>query len=86
MQELPETQYAKTKDGVHIAYQVRGGGSKDLVLCPEWITNCEVLWEHPIFSDTFSWSASIARVVSFDKRGIGLSDRVAASDVPSLET
>ena len=86
MIDVPETRYARTEDGTHVAYQVCGNGPRDLVLCPEWITNCEVNWESPIFLSTFRRSASIARLIFFDKRGIGLSDRVAATEVPSLET
>jgi hypothetical protein len=86
MSEIAETQYAKTHDGVHIAYQTLGDGPSDVVLWPEWITNCEVLWEQPVFHTALHRTASFARVIFFDKRGIGLSDRVAASEVPSLET
>jgi pimeloyl-ACP methyl ester carboxylesterase len=86
MSEIAETQYAKTHDGVHIAYQTLGDGPRDVVLWPEWITNCEVLWEQPVFHTALHRTASFARVIFFDKRGIGLSDRVAASEVPSLET
>jgi len=87
MTATPETHYAKTVDGVHIAYQVVGGGPTDLVFCHEWATNCEAQWEHPLAAFTFlRRMASVARQIHFDKRGIGLSDRVAAAEVPSLET
>jgi len=86
MTDVPETQYAKTADGVHIAYQVFGTGPTDLVFCPEWLTNCEVIWEHPTISAGWRRMAPVVRLILFDKRGIGLSDRVAPAEVPSLET
>jgi class 3 adenylate cyclase/alpha-beta hydrolase superfamily lysophospholipase len=84
--DVPETRYAKTEDGVHIAYQVSGHGPSDVMFSPEWITHCEALWEHPHFHAALRRTASMARLILFDKRGIGLSDRVAATEVPSLET
>lgn len=82
----PEIRYAGTADGVNIAYQVVGDGPIDIVTCPEWITNCEVLWEHPVMAGGLRRLGSTARQIHFDKRGIGLSDRVEAAQVPSFET
>lgn len=79
---LPETRYAKSGD-VNIAYQVVGKGPPDLVLVPGWMSNVDVFWEQPAVERFFNRLASFARLILFDKRGTGQSDRVA--DLPSLE-
>ena len=78
----PETRYTKSGD-VNIAYQVVGSGPPDLVLVPGWLSNIDVFWEEPRFNRFLTRLASFARLILFDKRGTGLSDRVA--DMPSLE-
>ena len=78
----PETRYAKSGD-VNIAYQVVGKGPPDLVLVPGWMSNIDVFWEEPAIERFFKRLASFARLILFDKRGTGQSDRVA--DLPSLE-
>jgi class 3 adenylate cyclase len=82
MNEIPETQYARSGD-VHIAYQVTGDGPFDIVTSPGWISHLEHQWEHPLLAHFLSRPASYARVLMFDKRGTGLSDRTAG--VPTLE-
>ena len=79
---LPTTQYAKS-GGVNIAYQTVGNGPRDLVLVPGWVSNLDVFWEEPVLARMFARLASFSRLILFDKRGTGLSDRV--SDMPSLE-
>jgi pimeloyl-ACP methyl ester carboxylesterase len=79
----PETNYARSGD-VNIAYQVVGEGPRDLVVVPGWISNIDVFWEEPRVARFFERLASFSRLILFDKRGTGLSDRV--SDMPSLET
>ena len=79
----PETRYAKSGD-VNIAYQVVGAGPRDLVLVPGWVSNSEVFWEEPGLSRFLRRLASFSRLILFDKRGTGLSDRV--TDLPTLET
>ncbi len=79
----PETLYARSGD-VNIAYQVVGDGPRDLVLVPGWLSNVEVFWEEPSVVRFLKRLASFSRLILFDKRGTGLSDRVA--DVPNLET
>jgi pimeloyl-ACP methyl ester carboxylesterase len=79
----PQTRYTKSGE-VNIAYQVLGEGSTDLVLVPGWISNIEVFWEHPTAAGFLSRLASFCRLILFDKRGTGLSDRVA--NMPSIET
>jgi pimeloyl-ACP methyl ester carboxylesterase/class 3 adenylate cyclase len=80
--DLPETKYAKNGD-LHIAYSVLGDGPVDLVLCIGWVTHIEQLWEDPGAERFLRRCASFARVIVFDKRGVGLSDR--PSGVPTLE-
>ena len=81
----PATHYTKVGD-VHIAYQVVGDGPIDLVVVPGWVSHLEVqYWEEPIVARFFERLASFSRLILFDKRGTGLSDRVAASALPTLE-
>ncbi|MGC1853098.1 MAG: adenylate/guanylate cyclase domain-containing protein [Solirubrobacterales bacterium] len=76
------TRYADS-DGVSIAYQMHGEGELDLVFVPGFVSHVEVLWEGPAMARFLRRLASFARVVVFDKRGQGLSDRPA--DPPTLE-
>ena len=77
-----ETHYAKSGD-VHIAYQVTGGGSFDLVWIPGFVSHLEADWDSPVRVRIFERLGSFCRLIRFDKRGTGLSDRGVA--VPSLE-
>jgi pimeloyl-ACP methyl ester carboxylesterase len=70
----PETRYAKSGD-VHIAYQVVGGGPFDLVYVPGFVSNMDLQWEMPEWARFFSRLAAFSRLILFDKRGTGLSDR-----------
>lgn len=70
----PETRYAQSGD-VNIAYQVIGGGRLDLILALGFATHVETLWELPAYAHFVERLASFARVIVFDKRGMGLSDR-----------
>ena len=79
---LPTTRYARS-DEVSIAYQVIGEGPLDLILVPGIVSHVEFRHEFPGYTDYLRHLASFARVISFDKRGQGLSDRVPG--VPSLE-
>ncbi len=83
--EIPETRYATTVDGVHVAYQVFGDGPIDVLFVLGWVTHIERMWTEPRFMRFFSRLASFSRVMVFDKRGVGLSDRVAEDRLPSLE-
>ena len=78
----PETHYANS-GGVSIAYQVLGEGPLDLVVVPGWVSNIEAFWEEPAIEAFFRRLASFSRLILFDKRGTGLSDRV--TDLPTLE-
>ncbi|MEA2895360.1 MAG: hypothetical protein QOJ84_975 [Bradyrhizobium sp.] len=78
----PETRYAKSGD-VHIAYQVIGNGPFDLVWVPGFISHVDHAWEEPRWAGLIERLASFSRLICFDKRGTGLSDRVSA--IPTLE-
>jgi class 3 adenylate cyclase len=80
--EMPETRYALSGD-VNIAYQTIGDGPVDLILVPGVVSHVEFLHEMAGYTACLRRLAKFARVVTFDKRGQGLSDRV--SGAPSLE-
>ena len=73
---VPQTRYAKS-GGVNIAYQVIGDGPLDLVLVPGWVSNLESSGRSPRWPAFSTRLASFSRLILFDKRGTGLSDRVA---------
>src|SRR5579862_9719601 len=77
------TRYAKSGE-IHLAYQVLGHGP-DLVFVPGWVSNVELWWEDPSWRVFLERLASFSRLIIFDKRGTGLSDRVSAGAMPSLE-
>jgi pimeloyl-ACP methyl ester carboxylesterase len=72
----PETRYARSGD-LRIAYQVVGNGPLDLVFVPGFASNVDAVWEMPPQARFFSRLASFSRLILFDKRGTGLSDRSA---------
>jgi class 3 adenylate cyclase/alpha-beta hydrolase superfamily lysophospholipase len=80
---MPETRYAKSGD-VNIAYQVVGDGPLDLVLVPGFVSHLEIDWELPRYAHILERLASFSRLILFDKRGTGLSDRPGG--LPDLET
>lgn len=79
-----KTQYARSGD-VHIAYQVVGEGPFDLVYVPGWVSHVELAWEEPTTAHFLERLASFSRLIVFDKRGTGLSDRVSEDKLPTLE-
>lgn len=80
----PQTDYAKSGD-VHVAYQVLGDGPLNLVFVPGFVSHVEHFWEDPSLARFLRRLASFSRLVFFDKRGTGLSDRVSEPAVPTLE-
>jgi pimeloyl-ACP methyl ester carboxylesterase/DNA-binding CsgD family transcriptional regulator len=82
---LPETRYARSGD-FRIAYQVVGQGALDLVLVPGFLSNLELQREDPGYSRLMRRLSGFARLIRFDKRGTGLSDRVDPAHLPDLET
>jgi pimeloyl-ACP methyl ester carboxylesterase len=81
---LPETRYTKSGD-YNIAYQVVGGGELDLLWIPGFVSNVELAWEEPMLARYLERLARFSRLILFDKRGTGLSDRVPRDELPSLE-
>ena len=79
--EPPDIEYARSGD-VSIAYQVIGDGPIDLLLVP-FLNNLEYAWAHPLWPRVYERLTSFSRVIMFDKRGTGLSDRF--SELPTLE-
>ena len=84
MPSSPETRYAKSGD-LHIAYQVVGDGPFDLLHIPGFVSNVEAMWDEPLLARFLRRLASFSRLILFDKRGTGLSDRVPNDRLPTLE-
>ena len=83
MSEMPETRFTRAGD-VDIAYQIVGSAARvELVFVPGWVSHLEVMWELPEFARFLDRLAAMGRLLLFDKRGTGLSDRVAG--MPTLE-
>jgi pimeloyl-ACP methyl ester carboxylesterase len=80
----PPTRYAQSGD-VNIAYQEVGSGSFDLVFVTGWVSNIDEFWTDPPFARFLNRLASFSRLIVFDKRGTGLSDRVDDHQLPTLE-
>jgi pimeloyl-ACP methyl ester carboxylesterase len=81
--DIPETRYAKSVDGVHIAYQAFGAGPFDIVFAPSLVTHVELQWKVRPWADFNERLGRLGRVVVFDKRGTGMSDR--AVGIPDIE-
>jgi len=81
----PRTRYAKSGE-LNIAYQVVGDGPFDLVLVPGFVSNIELMWEEPRYARVLDHLASFCRLILFDKRGTGNSDRVGLKELPTIET
>jgi pimeloyl-ACP methyl ester carboxylesterase len=80
---VPTTRYARSGE-LNVAYQVLGSGPPDLVYIPGWVTNIEVMWEDPNLAGFMRRLSSFSRLITFDKRGIGLSDPVPLGELPGL--
>jgi pimeloyl-ACP methyl ester carboxylesterase/DNA-binding winged helix-turn-helix (wHTH) protein/class 3 adenylate cyclase len=83
-QFIPETHYVRNDD-VNIAYQVVGDGDVDIVFVMGWVSHLEYFWKHHLFASFLNRLSSFSRLILFDKRGTGLSDRVPVSGLPTLE-
>jgi len=81
--DLPETRYARSGD-LSIAYQVTGEGPFDVILVPGSLSHVELCWDTPFYRTVYEGIAAVGRLILFDKRGTGMSDRV--SGAPDLET
>ena len=82
--DIPDIRFAKRGEA-HIAYQVLGTGPIDLVWVHDWLSNLEVQWEEPASARFLNRLASFSRLLLFDKRGTGLSDRTVDFDLFTLE-
>ena len=78
----PETKFTQSGDA-SIAYQVLGQGPLDLIIVPGWVSHLEHAWEDPSYARFLERLASFSRLILFDKRGTGLSDRITG--IPTLE-
>jgi len=87
--ELPETRYATAPNGARVAFQVVGDGTRDILLCTDWLSSIDLMWDEPSYEHCLRRLASYGRLVLFDKRGTGASDplevRHGAFDVSLLE-
>ena len=81
---IPETHYVDS-GGTTIAYQVTGEGPVDLVFVMGWVSHLEYFWTEPRFARFLQRLSSFTRVILFDKRGTGLSDRVPLDRLPTIE-
>jgi class 3 adenylate cyclase len=80
-----ETRYARTPEGHHLAYQVIGDGPVDLLVVQSTFVPVDSLDEEPSLSRFHRRLASFCRVITFDFRGIGLSDPVSPTDLPTID-
>jgi pimeloyl-ACP methyl ester carboxylesterase len=83
--DVPEVRYARSGD-VNIAYQVVGDGPVDLLYIPGWISHLDLYWEEPTVARFLRRLGAGFRLILFDRRGTGLSDRVPEDVLPTLET
>ena len=81
----PETRYARTVGGAHIAYQVVGAGPLDVVFVPWWWNNVEAAWDEPGIARFYDRLSAFARLIVYDQRGTGLSDPVPLDRLPTLD-
>ena len=84
LMRVPETRYALNGD-VNIAYQTLGDAPLDLVFVMGWVSHLEYFWREPSFARFLRRLATFSRLILFDKRGTGLSDRVPLDQLPTLE-
>ena len=82
--EIPTVRYTRSGD-VNIAYQVVGDGAIDLVFVMGWVSHLEMFWKQPSFARFLRRLATFSRLILFDKRGTGLSDKVPIDQLPTLE-
>jgi len=81
----PTSRYVKTDDGVSIGYQVFGEGPYDLVINDGWMSNLDANWEYPEWAAFDEALAKRSRVIKFDRRGFGISDRPNGADEVAVE-
>lgn len=79
------TRYARAADGTHIAYQVTGTGQIDIVFLRAWHSDIEHEWNDPVITRIFRRLESVGRLIRFDRRGMGLSDRLRPRTAATIE-
>ena len=84
--DMPRTSYARTDDGVHIAYQSVGDGPPDVVYANSFMGHIEVSWEYPPAVSFYERMATFSRLVLFDRRGTGLSDPITGDFTIEVRT
>jgi hypothetical protein len=84
LMRIPETRYARTVDGLSIAYQTAGYGPVDVVFMRAWHANVEFGWEERILAHVFQRISAFGRLILLGRRGTGLSDRTGA-ETPTFE-
>ena len=75
---IPAIHYVKGA-GVHLAYQTYGSGELDILIMPGFVSHVERLWEHPVCRAFLVSMMAYGRIIMFDRRGVGLSDRVGSA-------
>ncbi len=80
-----ETRYARASDGTYVAYQVTGDGPVDIVLLRGWYSMLEHEWDEPVLARILRRLGAMGRLIRFDRRGAGLSDRIVHRPVPTIE-
>ncbi|HAS38903.1 MAG TPA: hypothetical protein DCS93_00420 [Microscillaceae bacterium] len=75
--QAPDTQYAVTDNGINIAYQQFGKGPQNLIVIAGWVSNIEEIWNLHQFPSWILYLASFTKVIIYDRRGLGLSDKTA---------
>jgi class 3 adenylate cyclase len=86
MPDTPDTRYVQAPDGAWLAYQTFGSGEIDLLLVPGYFSNVDEAWNVPAIRALHGRLGEFARVIVMDRRGTGLSDRMARGQVEPLES
>jgi class 3 adenylate cyclase len=84
VRELPRTRYTN-RNGTWLAYQIVGGGAQDLLLLADWSLPLDFRWDEPVAAAALDRLASFSRLISFDKRGVGCSERVPITEATPAE-
>src|SRR3954454_9628697 len=84
LRSMSDTRYARSGDA-YIAYEVDGDGPIDLIVVTEGFIPCDMMFDEPHLARVLRRLSSFTRLIRFDRRGIGLSDPVAATAPPTLE-
>jgi class 3 adenylate cyclase len=83
--DVPETRYAETADGAHIAYQTWGQGPLDLVIVRDASVPVDMMWEEPQLASLLERFGTFSRPICLDRRGSGSSDALTIDPTPSLD-